>query len=428
MQDALEVLRDLPETWQYAMALSSQSQLDMLASRADQAITRGSAAMAMAERLGRHDIYIHALTNFTIARASKGAADGLAGIRAAITEARRRGELDALPRLYVSLVFIMTHDRAYDGLFEVLEDGIDAAIRRDNAPLDAYMRGLRATALLDLGRVREAMAQAESVADLPYPKGIVRFPAVVTLSKARVRLGLPEGGLIDQARALPTAQRDIMRRCPIAIADAEAWWLGERRPDAPRALRAAFEQALASGGELWAVADTAVWLTVLGEPVALPAEILERISPAHRLHITGRWREAAEAWRALGCPYEQALALATGDEAAQREALALFDDLGARPAARRLRRTLRQSGARGLPVGPRSARRNDPAGLTPRQNQVLTLLAEGLSNGEIAERLQTSTKTVEHHVGAILAALNADSRLRAVRVARERGLLAVEEN
>ncbi|WP_293905160.1 AAA family ATPase [Phenylobacterium sp.] len=427
-QDALEVLRDHTETWQYAMALSGQAQLDMLASRAAPAISRGLAAMAMADRLGRSDIYIHALTNVTAAQVSADTDAGIPQMQAAIGEARRRGELDSLPRLYSNLAYVMAHDRRHDGLFQVIEDGIDVAVARDNAPIQAYMRGSRATALLDLGRLKEAMTEAESVVYGPYPKGTLRFPALLVLSRARVRLGLAEGGVVDQARALPTAQRDVMRRCPIAVTDAEAHWLGEKRPDAPRALRAAFEQALSSGCALWALAETALWLKVMGEPVSLPAAVMNRMSPAYRLHIAGRWLEAAAAWRDRGCPYEQALALSIGEEAARREALALFDDLGARPAARRLRRTLRQSGVRGLPVGPRSARRNDPAGLTPRQNQVLTLLAEGLSNSEIAERLRTSAKTVEHHVGAVLAALDAGSRLRAVHVARERGLLAPKES
>ena len=63
-----------------------------------------------------------------------------------------------------------------------------------------------------------------------------------------------------------------------------------------------------------------------------------------------------------------------------------------------------------------------PGGLTPREAAILTLIAEGLSNAEIAERLRTSPKTVEHHVGAILAAFDAPSRLRAVQIAREQGV------
>jgi DNA-binding NarL/FixJ family response regulator len=83
---------------------------------------------------------------------------------------------------------------------------------------------------------------------------------------------------------------------------------------------------------------------------------------------------------------------------------------------------MRAAGLRAIPSGPRSARRDDPAGLTPRQNDVLRLLVGGLANADIAERLGLSAKTVEHHVSAVLAALEAPSRLAAVQIARERGL------
>jgi DNA-binding NarL/FixJ family response regulator len=54
---------------------------------------------------------------------------------------------------------------------------------------------------------------------------------------------------------------------------------------------------------------------------------------------------------------------------------------------------------------------------------VLTFLATGSSNAEIGKQLGLSEKTVEHHVGAVLAALDAPSRFRAAQIARERGLL-----
>jgi DNA-binding CsgD family transcriptional regulator len=138
----------------------------------------------------------------------------------------------------------------------------------------------------------------------------------------------------------------------------------------------------------------------------------------------GDWRAAADAWEQLGCPYEQALALLDGDGAAQREALAIFERLGARPAAEITLGRLRQAGARGLPRGPRPATRANPLGLTPRQLEILLLVASGLRNGEIAERLSTTPKTVEHHITDILAKLNARSRVEAVSVAAASGLLS----
>ena len=134
-------------------------------------------------------------------------------------------------------------------------------------------------------------------------------------------------------------------------------------------------------------------------------------------------RAAADSWEQLGCPYEQALALMDGDEPAQRAALALFERLGAAPAAEMVRRQLRAAGVRGLPRGPRVATRENPQGLTTRQLEILLLLAEGLHNTEIADRLSTTPKTAAHHVSAILAKLNARSRGEAVRIAYHLGIL-----
>jgi DNA-binding NarL/FixJ family response regulator len=138
----------------------------------------------------------------------------------------------------------------------------------------------------------------------------------------------------------------------------------------------------------------------------------------------GRWKEAAEGWRRLGFPYEEAIALSGGDEDAQREALAIFDRLGAAPAAARLRRTMRAGGARAVPRGPIAGTRANPAGLTRRQSQVLELVGEGLSNSEIADKLCISAKTAEHHVSALMARLEATTRREAAAEARRRGLLA----
>ena len=68
----------------------------------------------------------------------------------------------------------------------------------------------------------------------------------------------------------------------------------------------------------------------------------------------------------------------------------------------------------------------DAAGLTRRQLQVLALLAEGLSDAEIAERLFRSPKTIGHHVSAILAKLEVRNRTEAAREALRRGIVSEE--
>ena len=62
-------------------------------------------------------------------------------------------------------------------------------------------------------------------------------------------------------------------------------------------------------------------------------------------------------------------------------------------------------------------------GLTAREREILTLLARGLSNGQIGQRLFISTKTASVHVSHILAKLQASTRGEAVDLARRRGVL-----
>lgn len=420
--EAVRVLSAEPDSWQYAIALASQSQFDMLADRNAQAIPAAEEAIARAQKLGRWDIYLQGLTYLRTTHASTALDEGAPAIRATIDEARRRGELDALPRLYANLTSVLTPARRYDGLDDAFAEGLAACAARDQTPLEGLIRGNRATAWIDLGRLEAAASEAEDVVHGPYPKGAATLPAVIALSRARVRLGQPEGGVLDIARRMPTARRDLLRRVPVAIADAEAHWLDGSRPQAADRLAEVLDLTLSRWSQLWNIGEIALWLTILGRTPKLPERALGQLAPPHLAHLQGRWREAAALWGELGCPYEQAVALSDGDSAAQLEALALFDRLGAAPAARNLRRRLRADGLRAVPSGPRAVRRADPAGLTRRQREVLALLGDGLSNADIAEKLALSAKTVEHHVGAVLAALEAPSRLRAVQIARERGL------
>ena len=149
-------------------------------------------------------------------------------------------------------------------------------------------------------------------------------------------------------------------------------------------------------------------------------------SQTFALQIAGNWRGAAKEWEERGCPYEQAMALMDGDEAAQLAALEIFEQLGARPAMEKLKQKMRAQGMRGIPRGPRPATRENPFGLTARELEVLASLVEGFSNNAIAKKLSLSTRTVEHHIASILQKMQVRSRSEAVALALKENLLLSE--
>jgi DNA-binding NarL/FixJ family response regulator len=145
-----------------------------------------------------------------------------------------------------------------------------------------------------------------------------------------------------------------------------------------------------------------------------------------RSSLDGDVDAASTAWAEIGSPYARADALSQGDAAQCLEALQIFEELGAVAAARLLRENLHNQGVT-IPRGPSTATRSHRAGLTTRQAEVLSLLAEGLSNAAIADRLFLSTRTVEHHVAAVIGKLDVTNRDDAVETARREGYLPAGE-
>jgi len=141
------------------------------------------------------------------------------------------------------------------------------------------------------------------------------------------------------------------------------------------------------------------------------------------LELAGDSESAAAAWSELGCAYEAALALGQSErESSLRTALEELQRCQARTAVPIVMRRLRERGIRGVPRGPRPATRNNPARLTARELEVLALVADGLRDSDIAERLALSDRTVGHHVSSILGKLGVRTRAEATSRALREGM------
>jgi len=345
-----------------------------------------------------------------------GDTSGWAELNRALELALAAGLQEQVASAYTDLGAMAVSRRQYEQASAYLEAGLRYCEERDLDFSRPYILAYRARMRLEQGDWNGASEDVDAV--LRHPRNAVstRIPALRTLAHLRVHRGDPDAnGPIEEARALAGPTPLLQRLGMLAVVCAEAAWLAGDRDGVVREIAPVYELARRRrdprmNGEL------AAWLSragALGEP---PADVAE----PYAQEICGDWRAAASAWRMLGCPYEHACLLGWyGNEADQRQALAIFERLGAAPAARFLRMQMRAGGVRRIPRGSRSSTRGNRFGLTRREAEILGLLSEGLRSASIAKRLFVSPKTVEHHVSAILAKLGVSSRAEAVARVRK---------
>jgi DNA-binding CsgD family transcriptional regulator len=391
----------------------------MMMSDTPQAVFWGERAITLAEKLGDVETLSGALHNIGSSEMCAGDPVGQAKLERSLAISLERGFDERAAISYANLAESSVDQHAYAQAETYLRDGLAYCAEHDLDIASQCLRAELARLRLNQGDWAGAEEEVATILSIPDLSPASRITPLRVLGQLRARRGDPGArAALDELRDLALATNQLQCIAPMAAARAEWRWLQGDLVGCVAEVEASFRLAL-EGGERLSARNLAIWLWRGGGLSEAP----DWTPVPYALQIAGDWRAAADAWQQLACPYEQALALLDGDEAALRTALAIFERLGAAPTAEITRQRLRAGGARGLPRGPRPATQANPHGLTPRQLEILLLLAEGLHNSEIAERLSTTPKTIEHHVSAILAKLQARSRSEAVRLAYESGLI-----
>jgi DNA-binding CsgD family transcriptional regulator len=487
LDSALGLLPDDDRSPERASLLAWQAKLYMLQSRFAEAIAVARASLDEIRATGDASAASRVLNALGVALAASGAPEeGIAALREGLALSRRsdrihdlesavtnlsevlhfaartdeglalaregRAELTELGQACEWLDMLIAEELFAIGEWEAAHDALPAADERYVGTTRAYHDLVRTEIALGVGDHAEAAARIDDVLDIETATAEPQLGGVVQVLRAELAR---RGGDLNTARAAIDAALEAIRATgdqdPMRLALAGAGGMAVEADAAERARdlgeREAEALALRRADALLAAARRGVALmgpAARVEPARLATAEAEATRVAGRSDPE-RWAHAAAQWDALGRPYPAALArwreaealAGAGDRdaaaVAAEDALAAARLLGAQwlasevegLAARARLRLGDEPGAAEAAEGGGDAQADaDPFGLTPRERQVLAMLAAGATNREIGAALYMAEKTASVHVSRILAKLDVRSRTEAAAVAHRHGLAA----
>ena len=243
---------------------------------------------------------------------------------------------------------------------------------------------------------------------------------------AVVRLAALVAG--QAADLVPDADPALRDRAVALVDDlaARGRRISELRPAVEKASRPKFERSPAASLEDTS-RETWAWTARLEAEVLRLRRVADLDHPPAVADLVEAWRVSVRAFERYGHVFETARSQARLASALR----AAGDDTGSRQVAEQARETAVRLEAKPLlteldqvrPGSSGSGASSTSSDLTPRELEVLALLARGLTNGQIGKQLYISTKTVSVHVSNLLAKLGAAGRTQAAAIARRRGLV-----
>jgi len=481
--EAVSLLADGPAR-QRAQALALQARALVTSMRADEARQVGLEALAMAEKLDMPRVATDVLTTLAQSERDRSVSQATASMHAAVDSAQEAGADGAELRARYLLGRFLQDAGSHAEAAQVFAAAIQRAAEMGTpwAPYAFESRFMRVSVLHAAGEWDEALALSSIEGETPprvaedllnaqravllaargdaaalaladSTRGTWHLEGLAALTASSARLAVAEAAVDVEG-----ASQEYASAC---AAIAEVW-----RPWFPARLRLA-------ATTLGVLATAAAKMTSAERADAAPVAVRLHADGLHALAVhrdTGaefgpegqfwvgrlaaewlRWRWAAQidppAQEDLVAAWQQTEELAVtfghvGELARVRlRRGSVLRGVGlagqARDAMDWARETARELGARPIldelvllgdtvrgsrPRGSSSAPPEEVS-LTPREREILSLVAEGRSNGEIGGQLFISTKTVSVHVSNILAKLGVSRRTEAAALARRRGLL-----
>jgi DNA-binding CsgD family transcriptional regulator len=477
---AVELMPHDPPSEELALVLAAEGQALMLCDRAAESNSRCDEALSIARSVGTEALEAHVLNTMSGNLSSVGEFDqSIEAARKALTIARRQRLADEVHRSYMNGSAALDEAGRVEESIEMAREGIVSArefgLERQWGDV---LRAELADRSLQVGRWRDAETLIEEVID-HCPTGVSAWIAYRSLGYLRVERGELDGAAQALSRAEEQTRRSLgsMALAPLAAvrASLELWAgcpeaaaasvseclkrLGDREHVFYTArlyelgARACADLAARAPGDTRTIAEqTATAQKLLEHLDGLIAQLPGAIPPLVRAsraacaaegsRIAGGdaalWAEARRQWETCHDPYRAAYArwreaevlLSAGRDRAGAEALvgeahAVVDELAAGPLREEIEALARRAridlGQRHPPeTAPNTAL--ERLELTPRELEVLGLLADGLTNREIGAQLFISNKTASVHVSRILTKLSVANRAAAAAAAHHLGV------
>lgn len=405
LAEALRLLEPFGETRELAMAIALQGGVALSHQKLERARELSRRALDMGRRLDDPEVIAYATNSLGAASIMDGDISAgepfvLESLEIALREGLHEAGHRALYNLSMGMIAARQLEKADRYLTKLIDYTSGVEVERcnlDTARADIRLSQGDWTAAEELANIGLAAARLDSDDEAT---------AKITLARLLIRRGGEGAGkLLDEAeRVLAGYDNDALAWQTIVTRAEDAWVTGDL--GRMRAQLGEMMDWAVGAQDRWVIGDIGRWLWLAGGLAGLPP----LAAKPFRLLVEGRHRAAAAAFDASSQPYEAALALAVSahpDELC--DAHERLVALGAMRVARKVAHRMGELGAK-VPRGPRASTRSHPGQLTERESEVASLLAEGLSNRQIAQHLVLSEKTVSHHVSSVLSKLGVRRR------------------
>ncbi|MGZ4227873.1 MAG: helix-turn-helix transcriptional regulator [Solirubrobacteraceae bacterium] len=471
LERAVQVLPDTPSE-EGAKVLASLARAMLLSEDFVRATEAAERALHVAEVVGAAEEACDARLTIGHALAHRGETEPALQLqRAGVDDAMRGGFAWTAMRGYVNLSDTLLMLGRFDEVVATADEGeVFAEQSGLSRTAGAFLRGNKIEALMRSGRWDEALTLAapKTEASGVFGGTLMLYRAEMHILAGRRREAEQE---LRDARAALGATGVPQYAYPFATAEAQIALLGSDPDRASQIVQRVLETNVSEDANryVWPV----MWLgaRIEADRGAGVSHAVERGTALHELAVTlntrvasdngykalaaaeyarliggdtvAAWRDAVAATSEMNEPHPRAYALLRHAEAlAQagaapaataevREGLELARRMGAAPLVELANDVIRRGRLSGVDDAATAAQAGtaselDDLGLTTRELEVLRLVAEGRSNGEIAEQLFISRKTASVHGSNILAKLGVTTRVQAAAVAHRRGIAGAE--